>query len=299
MIFEVRAQLGFLYDESSTWDARFQVTHGEADTLGSRFGSYHVHAMGRHTRDYLSGQQLPQLPTGLPIPKAIDYQRLKYKQRAGAVSGNIGEMVCWLIASRLVGLAAHEVAHLQTVAQTPTAKTRCPDYLIRAGQKWTESYQRLQAAPWLESRTEGVIRAAKESPRWWPAECKVRSGGKAAAQAVLRDAFQQLAAYWWHIREEEPRAAGYGIVSTVLYGPDHAYRPGGDQSGASAPGPTRASPAEATVHVATFMPDNHGALLAALDEAPHPSSWGRPGAPRGWRDPHSAAVARECIGGPR
>jgi len=292
MIFQVRAQLGFLQAESSIWDAGFSVTNGDANILGSRFGSYHVHAMGRHTSDYLSGQQLPRLPGRVPSPVA-NYQRLEFKQRAAAVTGNIGEMLCWLIANRLVKLASHEVAHLQPVAQTPTSQTRCPDYLIKAGRSWADAYATLPLCPWASSRASAVAKATANAPTWWPAECKVRRGGDATARSVLRDAFQQLSAYWWHIRTTEPKSVGYGIVVSTIYGPAHASRPRVPQ--AATPVPVAAS----TVHVALFMPANPKGILATLAKAPHPGTWraATVRVPRGWKDRYSAAVAGDCFGG--
>ena len=142
-----------------------------------------------------------------------------------------------------------------------------------------------------------MAQAAAKAPLWWPAECKVRGGGNGASPGVLREAFQQLTAYWWHIRATEPDAVGYGIVAITIYGPDHAYRRIARRRRGAARAPLPATSAKATVHIALFMPDDHNALLAALNAAPHPSAWLRDGAPRGWRDPHSRAVAESCMGG--
>ena len=263
--FDLLAQLGLDRTTRIPWRDQpdpLDVASAEATIAGLRFGSCHVLELGRHMDEYWSGAPLIQpLPAGDPLPLRLPYQRQVLKQRGGSVTGNLGEMLTWLIANRRFGLAAEQVAHVRPTAGGLATRTPCPDFLLHAHATPFDALARAlrvggRLAP---SRVADLDAAARDVPAWWPVEAKSRDEN-AGAMAALREGFRQLAAYWWHTVQDPSAGPGYGLIVATVYS---AGRRGG----------LRRNP---SVITALFAPRDPAQMVATLRGVRGPRTWGGP-----------------------
>jgi hypothetical protein len=220
-------QLGLI--GPSQWLSPIYLDATAVGTASSWSGSYHVLNMADHYDDYVVTSRIIALPIIAGIPAAHPYRRLTAKIRAASVTGNIGECVAALFASRYLNATISDIAH--TRPRQPFQRRRAPDYLMRLG-------------PLMPAIFAGVIPSnfAISNPQWWPVESKARNTF-AAARAGRRDALRQLTTYWSLLVNSQPAAVGFGIVVTFTYQPPRELR--------------------ATM----FLPRNHAALVEAFEEA--------------------------------
>lgn len=163
--------------------------------------------MRRHYEEYVEREDFTyrlQPVAGVPnFPEMAAYTWLDLKQRASGVTANIGEAIGALLARAHLNCdRLGDVVHLTTKSEY--SKWKSPDYVVRLGQA---------ALPSLIEDL-GATPAGVTTPPWWPMESKARN--KTADIAAVRQAFVQLAAYWW---EAAAADQGYGLVVNCLYKP--------------------------------------------------------------------------------
>jgi len=159
--------------------------------------------MDAHYDDYVVTNTLLALPLIAGIPAAHPYRQLTAKIRAAGVTGNIGECVAALFASRYLKAAVGDIAH--TRPRQAFRRRRAPDYLMRLGALMPAVFARVVPnnfnLPW---------------PVWWPVESKARNTA-AATRAGRQGALRQLVTYWLLVTNSQPAAVGFGIVVTLMY----------------------------------------------------------------------------------
>lgn len=203
MMFNVTAQVGDR--QGIVYPLGELLIDAEAvEDVSEYAGAYHILEMGLHYRDYVERDILPSLPEIAGFPEPFPFYALPRKLRAQGVTGNIGEAVAAIVAEETLGLAANDIAHIRT--QTPFAKRRTPDYLLRLNR---------QFPPQLANRPP--YRQIGQLPDWWPCESKARADS-AGARAGVADALCQLAAYWYTLNgtlwQDD---VGFGIATCMIY----------------------------------------------------------------------------------
>lgn len=197
---EVNIQVGLLGLQSSAGNILLDVP--SIGNASSWAGSYHILSMGRHYDSYVV---TPRTLTFPPIPgfsAAHPYQRLTAKVRDAGVTGNIGECVAALFATRCLKAQVRDIAHISP--HTRFQKRRSPDYLMR-----------------LKAHLPGIFKSIIPSgthawPDWWPVESKARNS-LSGSQAAKRLALRQNIAYWSAIVISQPEDIGYGLIVTFTY----------------------------------------------------------------------------------
>ena len=166
--------------------------------------------MGRHYDDYVvTGRQIGLSPI-VGIPTAHPYERLSGKIRASGVTGNIGEAVAAIFASRCLSAKIGDIAHIRP--RRPFRRRKSPDYLMRL--------RSLMPGPFSQIVPTS---ATFTWPDWWPVESKARST-QASSDAGRREALQQLAVYWSLLATSQPALIGYGLVVVLKYQPPRELR---------------------------------------------------------------------------
>lgn len=182
---------------------QFKVTARRINSISRLAGSYHVLEMGRHFDDYVENDHRPLLITApylAQFPALLAHQPLDIKMRSSGVTANIGEAIGALVARNSFDLSLREVVHLTTRSSHRGYKS--PDYL----------FDFANGLPtWFNS--EPRLAAISNIPRWWPVESKARAG---SPNQAIRDAFEQLCAYWWSAAMSGV-LPGFGIVINTLY----------------------------------------------------------------------------------
>lgn len=179
--------------------AEVRIRIGQVEAASGYAGSCHVLEMGRHYAEYVRyKEQFPTFPrvTGFPLTPFL--KQLDTKSRASNVTGNIGEIIAGMVARRTLKIDAAGIALLKT---SPNSQT--PDYLLQSTTQFTSVLREIVPA------LIGVT-----LPEWWPMESKARGVG---GSACVQEALKQLAAYWYHNRDNDPQGAGYGIVIAVCF----------------------------------------------------------------------------------
>ena len=183
---------------------------GAIGATSSWAGSYHVLVMGRHYDDYVVTLRALRFPPIVGLPPAHPYERLTGKIRAAGVTGNIGEAIAAIFATRYLGARIADVTHIRP--RRPFRRRKAPDYLMRLGRLMPGVFQDIVPSigpiPW---------------PMWWPVESKARST-EAGANAGQRDALRQLVAYWSLLARSRPQVVGFGMIVTFAYQPPRQIR---------------------------------------------------------------------------
>ena len=205
---DVRIQLGLRGTSTSLNPISLDV--GSIGSTASWAGSYHVLSMGNHYEDYILTGALMSLPPISGIPVAHPYQRLAGKIRAGGITGNIGEGVAALFATRYLKARINQIAHVKP--RQPFKKSKSPDYLMQIGSLLPSVFSKI--IPKGLSTTW---------PDWWPVKSKARNS-KNASQSGRQDALKQLFAYWSLLRTTQPAAVGYGLIVVFKYQPSRQVR---------------------------------------------------------------------------
>jgi hypothetical protein len=177
-----------------------RILGSQIDSTANYAGSNHILRMGSHFNTYIA-RSPPTLPVHAWIPSGHPYKFLDSKLRAGGVTGNIGEMMTALIATRELGLHSSRIGHIQP----RTGRYKSPDYMLELNSVLPQRI--MQRLPQTRRLT---------LPNLWPVESKAReysSGAASAAKAALR----QLVVYWWQIRNRCPQNIGYGMINTFAY----------------------------------------------------------------------------------
>ncbi len=174
-------------------------------------GSYHVRDMAGHFRDYFETKRQLGLHRPLGFPPVHPYTALTFKQRAGGVTGNAGEVAAAIFARDFLGILPGELVLVRAAKQFGSWKA--PDYMMR-----------LNARGLLTSLWAGIHTLPPGLPDWWPVEAKARTSKNAGSAA--RDALLQLGAYWRLIAVQAARTGkvapevGFGMsILTALEKP--------------------------------------------------------------------------------
>lgn len=177
------------------------LTPQEIQTACSLFGSNYILRMGLHYQRYVVGGYLPTWHVVHGIYTAANPAPiLTTKNRATAVTGNIGESILSIVARRMLGAARlHDVLPLNV---TPSAK--CPDFRIRLRPHFPGPFQ---AATGLNPAV---------AFDYWPAESKA-AASTGTARTALNAALAQLGTYWYLRRNLEPEVVGFGLVCCFIY----------------------------------------------------------------------------------
>ncbi len=159
--------------------------------------------MGRHYDSYVVTPRTLTFPAIPGFSPSHPYQRLTAKVRDAGVTGNIGECVAALFATRCLSAQVRDIAHISP--HTRFQKRRSPDYLMR-----------------LKAHMPGIFKSIVPSggthawPDWWPVESKARNSVN-ASQAAKRQALRQIIAYWSAIVSSQPGHVGYGLIVSFTY----------------------------------------------------------------------------------
>jgi hypothetical protein len=161
--------------------------------------------MGRHYDDYVMTGMLMSLPVISGFPPAHPYQRLAGKIRAGGITGNIGEAIAALFATRYLLARVDKIAHIKP--RQPFKRRKSPDYLMNIGSLLPGPFSQI-----IPPKFSGTW------PDWWPVESKARSTEN-ASHGGRREALTQLFAYWSLMATSHPTAVGYGLIVVFRYQP--------------------------------------------------------------------------------
>lgn len=202
MIFDLSVRLGL--GDATTKLPAISISQNDIDNVGEYAGAYHVLEMGEHYRDYVERNDMPAFPPIKGFPSSIYYEPLHNKQRAQGVTGNIGEAVAGIIARHVLAIPSSGIAHIRL--QKPFRRRQCPDFMVRLNGQFPATIGAIRPLP-----------TYTRFPDWWPLESKARVDGNACDDAA-RDAFRQLAAYWYSI-SGGPAAqdVGFGFAVTCAY----------------------------------------------------------------------------------
>ena len=180
-------------------------------SVGTFAGSYHVHSMDRHYRDYIVHPTFPILAASAALhpdfPNNFSYRALEEKQSSPGISGNIGEALGGIAGRELFKLGPRQIVHIVPIK----GKIKAPDFIFHFDPVPSEARTFLQAA--------GVAPLLLDNAAvWWPAEAKARKKGQ--AKAAFKEAFAQLIAYWWELLESGANVedVGYGMILIAEYG---------------------------------------------------------------------------------
>jgi hypothetical protein len=196
--FKQNVYLGF---KLQTWpvslsiDQTLSVSSIDIETAGEYAGSSHILEMGRHYEEYVRSHW--GAPDFLPItgfPPGLPLRPLEMKARSAGVSGNIGETLAGIVASRVLGCPASEIAHLVV-----RSKQKTPDFLIHSSSGFQSFLE-----PIMPSSSTLTM------PPWWLMESKTRSA--TINNDAVREGLRQLASVWYEMRVDEPEVVGFGVV---------------------------------------------------------------------------------------
>src|SRR5438094_686387 len=128
MLFDIYLQLGS--DGPRQRVQRMQISEGHILSVGSFAGSYHVHAMDRHYRDYIVNPSFPSLAAATVLhsdfPTNFSYRASEEKQPSPGVSGNIGEALGGIVGRDLFQLGPDEIVHIIPIR----GKIKAPDFIF-------------------------------------------------------------------------------------------------------------------------------------------------------------------------
>ena len=205
---DVRIQLG-LYG-TSTYLNPIRLDMGSIGSTSSWAGSYHILVMGRHYDDYIMTGTLMGLPVISGIPTSHPYQQLAGKIRAGGITGNIGECVAALFATRYLSAGVDQIAHIKP--RRPFKSSQSPDYLMNIGGSISSVFATVIPKAFTTS-----------FPNWWPVESKARHSDSTSLTG-RQEALRQLFAYWYLLRNSQPSAVGFGLIVVFKYQPARQVR---------------------------------------------------------------------------
>lgn len=166
-------------------------------------GSYSILYMGQHYDHYVITDKIAKMPKIPGFPTPHPYTFLTGKIRAGAVTGNIGEIVAGLFAARFLYAPIRSIAHINPNQRY--RKRKSPDYMMEIGGLLPGVFQ-----PIMPSQP------TINFPTWLPVESKARSTA-GSATAARRAALSQLKTYWSLLCGNQPSVVGFGIVVTFKF----------------------------------------------------------------------------------
>jgi len=208
MIFDIWFRLG--RDGARQHVKPLQILEGNILTVGSFAGSYHVHSMDRHYRDYIVNPNFPLLAAATALhpdfPVNFSYKPLLEKLPSPGISGNIGEALGGIMGTNVFGLGPRQIIHIVPVK----GRIKAPDFIFHSDPVPTEARAFAQA--------HGVPAATLDNAAaWWPAEAKARKKGQ--GRAAFKEAFGQLISYWWELLEAGASIedVGYGFIMVAEY----------------------------------------------------------------------------------
>lgn len=178
------------------------INENTLETSKDYVGSYHVLEMGQHYLEYRKPENLfTELgKTFKDFPATDLFRKLENKTRASVITGNIGEMIAGIVASRTLKFPTDGIGHLIV------SKGRTPDYLL----KNNKDFEKFLIDTKLANNYE-----VKKFPEWWLMESKASSISRTVS---LTDAYHQLLNFWYRMQDEYPEGLGYGIaVGTSIY----------------------------------------------------------------------------------
>lgn len=207
-----RLYMGLNPKKKPVLEGSFATTLGYIDDQGEKWGDTYVKVVGQHYDDYAHWNDIQSLlPIGgqgtgtiTYIPSPFTWRQ--YKGAAHGVTGLIGEVLVTLFLQRELKLKRNELAHLMDGIKGPDL---CLDVESAV---FVDLLRRPQNDPAIGQRNNTLAGDLEVSSNWLhplPLECKSKrqNGGDRS----VRDALQQLVAYWHEVKE----MAGYGIFAQI------------------------------------------------------------------------------------